>query len=556
MGAFLLLDASDRAITLCWEREPDVSVECVQMRVCATDDQKQEGGGGEQQAEVAPSSGGGDRGGEAKADADGDDWVTLSETLGSSALKKNKLTPGTAYVFRRRARKQAEWGAWSPASEPFRTLSEGMKQPEAPAVKLCEAGALVMEWPAVTTATGYEVQMSTSGGEWTTLAASFGSTLLRKKGLDKSKQYRFRVRPVFGDGGAKKEVGDEDEWGWSPASALASPAVLNAFLSSQMPGKLVGKGKASLSRDVLAGKIVAFYFSASWCGPCRAYTPKLAALYNRAKAQHKAFEVVFVSLDGDEDSMHRYHAGMPWPAVPYEEPFREDFASSKGVNSVPRLIVTGRRGQELASNAVGMTWEQLCVKVSSSAMKFETTFDNKVFDEKDVAESKTHTKMNFRCPVMIDNIFSAPTPTQVEVLDESRSSKRTPFDQLPRGEKLAWTESFHKTLMGFIRTSGPRPGPEVREVGIPAERMRVEPAVPRPRGEAGERQAEAEPGPEDRLAPNHCLEVAGDTATPLDSSKQAGAETEKNKARWKWTTAVVEVEDSMFHPWSLSQQVR
>ena len=47
----------------------------------------------------------------------------------------------------------------------------------------------------------------------------------------------------------------------------------------------------------------------------------------------------------------------------------------------------------------------------------------------------------------------------------------------------------------------PRPGLEVREVGIPAERVRVEPAVPRPRGEAGERQAEAEPGPEDRLAP-------------------------------------------------------
>ncbi|CAM9574008.1 unnamed protein product, partial [Pylaiella littoralis] len=47
----------------------------------------------------------------------------------------------------------------------------------------------------------------------------------------------------------------------------------------------------------------------------------------------------------------------------------------------------------------------------------------------------------------------------------------------------------------------PRPGLEVREVGIPPERVRVEPAVPRPRGEAGERQAKAEPGPEDRLAP-------------------------------------------------------
>ncbi|CAN0307951.1 unnamed protein product, partial [Ectocarpus sp. 12 AP-2014] len=91
-------------------------------------------------------------------------------------------------------------------------------------------------------------------------------------------------------------------------------------------------------------------------------------------------------------------------------------------------------------------------KVSSSAQEPVTTLDNMAFDEKDVAESKTHTKMTFRCPVTIDNVFSAPTPTQVKVFYESRSSKGKPFDHLPKGEKLAWTESFHdnKTLMGYI----------------------------------------------------------------------------------------------------------
>lgn len=128
MGAFLLLDASDRAITLCWERDPDVSIECVQMKTCntasTTDGQQQQdgkdeeggggGSGGSQHVEAAPSSGGGGESGrgeaeanaDADADADEDYWVTLSETLGSSALKKNKLRPATAYVFRRRARKQ------------------------------------------------------------------------------------------------------------------------------------------------------------------------------------------------------------------------------------------------------------------------------------------------------------------------------------------------------------------------------------------------------------------------------------------------------------------
>ncbi len=71
-------------------------------------------------------------------------------------------------------------------------------------------------------------------------------------GLEGSKQYRFRIRPVFG-GGAEEQG---HEWGWSPASVLASPAVLNSFLRSHVPTELVGRGKAAVSRDVLAGKIV------------------------------------------------------------------------------------------------------------------------------------------------------------------------------------------------------------------------------------------------------------------------------------------------------------
>ncbi|CAN0524782.1 unnamed protein product, partial [Ectocarpus sp. 12 AP-2014] len=222
MATFLLLDATDQAITLCWERGPGVSVEEVQMKTRLTADQQRQQqqevkDGSEVGNEVAQSSGSGGDG----LDDEGD-WVTLSKSLGSSALRKKKLAPGTEYVFRRRARKQEdeEWGPWSKTSEPFRTLSEGIMQPSAPAIKLREAGALVMEWPAVPSASGYEIQMSTSGSEWYTLTASFGSTLLRKKGLEGYKQYRFRLRPVFG--GVTQEGGGE--WGWSPSSDLASPA--------------------------------------------------------------------------------------------------------------------------------------------------------------------------------------------------------------------------------------------------------------------------------------------------------------------------------------------
>lgn len=72
MRPFLVLDATVHALTLSWQREPDVAVEEVQMKKAENED--------------------------------GAEWVTLSKTLTSSALRKNSLEAGAAYVFRRRSR--------------------------------------------------------------------------------------------------------------------------------------------------------------------------------------------------------------------------------------------------------------------------------------------------------------------------------------------------------------------------------------------------------------------------------------------------------------------
>jgi thiol-disulfide isomerase/thioredoxin len=63
-------------------------------------------------------------------------------------------------------------------------------------------------------------------------------------------------------------------------------------------------------------KSVGFYFSAHWCPPCRAFTPKLAELYKEAQQSSDAFRIVFVSSDRDEESFNEYRAHMPWSAVP------------------------------------------------------------------------------------------------------------------------------------------------------------------------------------------------------------------------------------------------
>lgn len=92
------------------------------------------------------------------------------------------------------------------------------------------------------------------------------------------------------------------------------------------------------------------------------------------------------------------------------------------------------------------------IKVSATTKEAVTSLDNPAFDQSEVIESKTHTKMTFRCPVTIDTVFNAPAPSRIQMFYESRSNSGRPFDSLPEGEKLAWVESLHdnKTLMGFI----------------------------------------------------------------------------------------------------------
>ena len=94
-------------------------------------------------------------------------------------------------------------------------------------------------------------------------------------------------------------------------------AASNFDVAALFDGKLALKG-SDVPVSQLAGKVVAVYFSAHWCPPCRAFTPTLIKAYESAKAAGLPFELVFVSSDHDEDGFDEYTADMPWPSVKFD----------------------------------------------------------------------------------------------------------------------------------------------------------------------------------------------------------------------------------------------
>ena len=52
-----------------------------------------------------------------------------------------------------------------------------------------------------------------------------------------------------------------------------------------------------VGKDVLKGKYIGLYFSASWCPPCQRFSPILCETYRKIKAKRDDFEFIFISSD-------------------------------------------------------------------------------------------------------------------------------------------------------------------------------------------------------------------------------------------------------------------
>jgi nucleoredoxin len=151
---------------------------------------------------------------------------------------------------------------------------------------------------------------------------------------------------------------------WKPAAPEA-PAGEPSVFDEVLDGNLVildGKKFAKHELTAKPTKYYVFYYTASWCPPCQAFTPRLVDFYEKNKNEN--FELVLITSDRDEDSMEGYAKDkkMPWPQLKQSKVASFEKKFDHGVNGIPCVIVCNLEGKVVSADVRNLAELEKLVK--------------------------------------------------------------------------------------------------------------------------------------------------------------------------------------------------
>ena len=146
-----------------------------------------------------------------------------------------------------------------------------------------------------------------------------------------------------------------------PEAATGEPSVFDDVLD----GNLVILDEKKFKKHELAAKptkYYVFYYTASWCPPCQAFTPSLVDFYNKNKNEN--FELVLITSDGEESDMEGYAKDkkMPWPQLKHSKAKSFKGKFDHGVRGIPAVIVCDLEGKIVSSNGRNLAELEKIVK--------------------------------------------------------------------------------------------------------------------------------------------------------------------------------------------------
>lgn len=137
------------------------------------------------------------------------------------------------------------------------------------------------------------------------------------------------------------------------AIADAAPKAPTSVFDDVLDGNLVkleDKKLAKCNDATKPTKYYIFYYTASWCPPCQAFTPSLVKFYEDNKEDNSTFELVLITSDRDEKSMEKYAVDkkMPWPQLNLSDVGKFSKKFDHGVSGIPSVVVCDLEGKVVA----------------------------------------------------------------------------------------------------------------------------------------------------------------------------------------------------------------
>lgn len=126
-------------------------------------------------------------------------------------------------------------------------------------------------------------------------------------------------------------------------------------IAAALNGNLIDSSGKAVANNFDQTQLFALYYGASWCPPCRTFSPGFVKYINQISAENPKLTVVLMSNDKVDAEMLKYMKAesMPWAALPLSKLQRNPLFLSYTKGSIPQLVIVDRAGKVLADSYNG-----------------------------------------------------------------------------------------------------------------------------------------------------------------------------------------------------------